>query len=97
MDLIDRKKPLEIYKNWIPQLSLPEDEKDRHAVETCIAVLEDVPAVDAVPVVRCRECIGESTWLKNPENGREMCGMSGMYPKGEDGFCSYGKPRKERK
>ena len=56
MRLIDADKLLENYKKWIPQLSSKEDEGDRRGVETCIAVLEDTPAVDAVPVVRCREC-----------------------------------------
>lgn len=37
---------------WIPQLLSKEDEGDRRGVETCIAVLEDMQTVDAVPVVR---------------------------------------------
>ena len=52
------------------------------------------PTVDAVPVVRCRDCIGKSTWIKDAETGCEICGMSGMYPKGEFDFCSYGDRRK---
>ena len=54
--LIDADKLLEIYKKWIPQLLSKEDEGDRRGVETCIAVLEDMQTVDAVEVVRCREC-----------------------------------------
>lgn len=49
-DLISRKALLRIYKNWLPQLTKPEDAGDRNGVETCIAVLEDAPAVDAEPV-----------------------------------------------
>ena len=49
-DLISRKALLKIYKNWLPQLDKPEDAGDRNGVETCIAVLEDAPAVDAEPV-----------------------------------------------
>ena len=56
MRLIDGDKLLEIYKKWIPQLLSKEDEGDRRGVETCIMVLEDMQTVDAVPVVRCREC-----------------------------------------
>ena len=59
MKLIDADKLLENYKKWIPQLSSKEDEGDRRGVETCIAVLEDTPAVDAVPVVRCDVCVLE--------------------------------------
>lgn len=39
--------------------------------------------------------IGQSTWFKDAENGCEVCGMSGMYPKGTFDFCSYGERRKE--
>ena len=56
MKLIDGNKLLETYKKWIPQLLSKEDEGDRRGVETCIMVLEDMQTVDAVPVVRCREC-----------------------------------------
>ena len=51
--------------------------------------IKSIPAVDAVPVVRCKDCIGQSTWFKEAETGCEICGMSGMYPKSEDGYCSY--------
>lgn len=57
-------------------------------------LMEDAPTVDAVEVVRCKDCIGKSTWFKDAENGCEVCGMSGMYPKGEFDFCSYGDRRK---
>lgn len=52
------------------------------------------PTVDAVEVIRCKDCIGQSTWFKDAETGSEICGMSGMYPKGEFDFCSYGNRRK---
>ena len=48
------------------------------------------PTVYAVAVVRCKDCIGQSTWFKDAETGCEICGRSGMYPKGEFDFCSYG-------
>lgn len=94
-DLIDRDALLSIYKGWIPQLTAPEDAGNRNGVENCIAVLQDEPTVDAVEVVRCKDCIGQSTWFKDAENGCEVCGMSGMYPKGTFDFCSYGERRKE--
>ena len=49
-DLISRTALLRIYKKWLPQLEREEDKGDRRGVETCIAVLEDAPTVDAVPV-----------------------------------------------
>jgi hypothetical protein len=50
MRLIDADALLKIYKNWLPQLIKPEDAGDRNGVETCIAVLEDAPTIDAEPV-----------------------------------------------
>ena len=53
-------------------------------------LMEDAPTINAVEVVRCRNCIGRSTWYNDAKYGCAVCGMSGMYPKSEDGFCSYG-------
>ena len=93
MRLIDADKLLENYKKWIPQLSSKEDEGDRRGVETCIAVLEETPAVDAVPVVRCRECKYRGTddcifHIKGEPADEEL------LLKLDNDFCSYGE-RKE--
>lgn len=61
-----------------------------HLTNYAMLVLQEAPTVDVVPVVRCRDCIGRSTWYNDAEYGCAACGMSGMYPKSEDGFCSYG-------
>ena len=52
-------------------------------------ILKTTQTIDAVEVIRCHECIGKSTWLNDPEYGCAVCGMSGMYPKNENGYCSY--------
>ena len=51
MRLIDADALEEIYKLWIPQLSSKEDEGDKRGVETCIAVLQDAPTIEAQPVM----------------------------------------------
>ena len=48
--LIDANALMETYKGWLPQLTAEEDAGDRNGVETCIAVLEDAPTIDAIPV-----------------------------------------------
>ena len=53
------------------------------------SVLETAQTIDAVKVIRCHECIGKSTWINIPKYGCTMCTMSGMYPKNENGYCSY--------
>ena len=67
--------------------------KDAHYPHWYADKIKSIPAVDAVPVVRCKDCIGQSTWIKDAETGCEICGMSGMYPMGEFDFCSYGDRR----
>ena len=89
MRLIDADKLLEIYKKWIPQLLSEEDEGDRRGVETCIMVLEDMQTVDAVPVVRCRECNYRGTddcifHIKGKPADEEL------LLKLDNDFCSYG-------
>lgn len=56
------------------------------AKEDCLAEIETAQTVDAVPVVRCRECKYRDG---TPGQPNIQCGQ--MH---EDDFCSYGK-RKE--
>ena len=57
------------------------------------AMTERFPTIDAVPVVRCRECVGRPFWEED-HNGVPVCLLSGLYVRSEDDFCSYGE-RKE--
>ena len=63
------------------------------AKENCLAEIEAAQTVDAVPVVRCRECVGRAFWEKD-HNDVPVCLLSGLYVKSENDFCSYGE-RKE--
>ena len=55
--------------------------------------IEAAPTVDAVEVVRCRECVGRPFWEED-HNGVPVCLLSGLYVRSEDDFCPYGE-RKE--
>ena len=61
-----------------------------HLTNYATLILREAPTVDAVEVTRCRNCIGRSTWYNDAEYGCAVCGMSGMYLKSEDDYCSYG-------
>ena len=54
-----------------------------------IALVTNAPTVDAVEVVRCRECVGRPFWEED-HNGVPVCLLSGLYVRSEDDFCSYG-------
>ena len=69
-DLIDRQALKNKLKRW--------DECDPYEfVEIALHAVDDAPAIDAVPVVRCREC----RWV-------HLCVMGQHL--GLDGFCSKG-------
>lgn len=51
--------------------------------------IEDAPTVDAVPVVRCKECV----W--NREKEWVDCYMSGMHGRNINNFCSRGERKEE--
>ena len=64
-----------------------------YATKELIKLVKQVDSGQHVEVVRCRYCIGRSTWYNDTFSGCAVCGLSGMYPIGEDDFCSYGEQK----
>ena len=90
-DLIDMGKLLDQFLNIYAVRNT-----DQNAImDEVFMMLIKAPTVDAVEVIRCKDCIGQSTWIKDAETGCEICGMSGMYPKSENGYCGYGLRRSD--
>ena len=52
--------------------------------------IDDAPTVDAVPVVRCRDC---KHFKRNLENDTYCSSVNGLTDPQEDDFCSYGERR----
>lgn len=56
-----------------------------------LAEIDNAPTIDAVPVVRCKDCkhvdkVGNARW----------CGLwRGYNGMGDDGFCNYGERRND--
>ena len=44
---------------------------------------------DFVRVVRCKDCIGKSTWYKD-DYGNTICGLSGFFVTADSDYCSMG-------
>ena len=57
----------------------------REYIERQRAFLDKFPTIDAVPVVRCREC--------KHYDGKWMCKISGVPSRKPNDFCSYGERR----
>lgn len=60
-----------------------------------IARIETAPAVDAVPVVRCKDCQYKEAWQRINEMGVAVyvCDASGMILVDDLAFCSFGERR----
>lgn len=53
---------------------------------------DEAPTVDAVPVIRCKDC---KHWQKSVINYNEYVCYWGGYVKQEDDFCSWGERKEE--
>ena len=70
--------------------------RSRDFSEACAAI-EDTPTIDAVPVVRCKNCIN---WAKDASTiGNGRCSIHSTFYEdditGEMDFCSYGERRSD--
>ena len=66
-----------------------------NACLTYMAVaVDDCPTIDAVPVVRCKDC---KHYVDRKEIHKKCCYVHLLtpHPMPEDGFCSYGERRKD--
>lgn len=99
MELIDRKAlanedPCEHchYKKERCVYTCGENGYAEHAIWRTI---DDAPTIDAVPVVRCKDCKWSHHDLDTEDNLVFMCEMWDEYPMAnEDGYCHKGR-RKE--
>ena len=64
---------------------------EHYTAEDVIMMIKTAPTVDAVPVVRCREC----KWWQEDDDIGHCDNPDGLdnYAKPED-FCSYGEKRR---
>ncbi len=60
----------------------------KESLEEQIRRIINAPTVDAVPVVRCKDC----KWRLQDEVGRNCCELIGCYV-GETDYCSRGERR----
>ena len=89
MRLIDADELVKKWEEMLPIMVPDEDGKHPVSLEKAIEKLKDAPTVDAVPVVRCKDCDKAKTNLFAEESHVVYCiyhGMSKQY----DDFCSYG-------
>lgn len=101
MRIIDADALIEKFneKASIAEALMDETTAERFRIFCLLAdAVEQMPTVDAVPVIRCKDC---DLWDDDPDTYGLSSGVKGMCKKTfetmvEDDFCSYGK-RKEDK
>jgi len=92
MRLIDADKAVEQIKEWLDQTrAIPLDTSYYFELLGCV---EDCPTIDAVPVVRCKECGHyDTTGFPALNPGTGWCDKMGKGVH-DDFYCFYGE-RKE--
>lgn len=69
---------------------VPQYLDDGYSIERIEETLDATPTVDAVPVVRCENCVyNTAKWLYNHGVNEPICRFSN-YPHKADDFCSRG-------
>ena len=85
-----------IDKDALPEHKFPENQCNRFGDgayyrqgwnDAIDAIVENAPTVDAVPVVRCKDC---EWWTRQDKSLQGRCARYGTYPTGE-WFCAAGR------
>ena len=75
----------------------PKDKARVDEITNCIAEIVNAPAVDAVEVVRCCDCVACKVILDNVGAGHCHCKKRYGLPEVDPtDFCSYGERREEK-
>ena len=96
MRMIDADRALEIVRDQ--GIAHP---NAYHLTNYTTLILREAPTVDAVPVVRCRECVHwKPTGSKAGNSFSDMEYIGGCeftnYCRRESDFCSYGEKRRDK-
>lgn len=72
------------------QLSSGEEERD--VIEEAIRAINEAPTIDAVPVVRCKDCKCSNVYQVDSDFKMERWCDGGFIPKSvqDDDYCSWG-------
>ena len=61
-----------------------------------LSLINDAPAVDAVPVVRCKDCKWWKTKYMRNRSERKVCVIEAYEPvRNEDEYCSWAERRED--
>ena len=99
MRLIDANVLIEEFKKWLPKEGSEWLQCDIHPLEnlsvSAILTIEEQPTVEAVSVVRCKNCKYFIDGHPNVLNADGLCENADVLVDLED-FCSYGVDMREK-
>lgn len=91
--LLEREKiPLTIVERYSFGTQSPNrhGQAMRGGIRKILRLIEQAPTIDAVPVVRCRDCKHWGMLEGPPETESVKCCEFGQYMVGANGYCVYG-------
>ena len=92
MRLIDADRLSEaIYDN----VSAPYEEAV-WAKEDCLTEIDAAPTVDAVPVVRCKDCVNGTVFVNKQGAEYVDCVLDDYSVRKPTDYCSYGEKRRDK-
>lgn len=97
MRLIDADKYKQTLEYWIADIESTYDKEanaECRATLDCICQLDDAPTIDAVPVVRCKDCKHWNRDRANIHRGDCLEIVPEVWMN-ENDFCSYGLKKDE--
>lgn len=89
MELIDRDALHQTFMKWFKKEML-NDEKISKTISWADALLREEPEVDAVPVIRCKDC---RHW--QCDDYESYCDELGIFGTDMNSYCSYAKRREK--
>ena len=87
MSLINREALLSYADLWASC-------EEHHTAEDVIMMIKTAPTVDAVPVVRCKDCVNGTVFVNKQGAEYVDCVLDDYSVRKPTDYCSYGK-RKE--
>lgn len=85
-DLINRQDAINLI------IRVFKNEENLYTAGILVGGVVNIPTVEAVPVVRCKDCKHWGTGIDG-ETERVKCCEYGRYMVGENGYCVYGEKK----
>lgn len=92
-DYIRREAAIEEIDKWLDAVGIALVGKGLSYYGELIGCIEDAPAADVAPVVRCKDC-KYGDYDSKPDGAMVCLRTKDGFWRKETDFCSYGEPRK---